>query len=223
MDTFYIVPAETFDCDVILAADGSTERQFPSEVQEAHSPQAHYQRGSLREIEELGLTIPPSPQQNTNILPQRAYDRVQSYREAQSMQAVAQSTPIPHASQTEQGQVHRTAPVAAQGTSSGHLQVLGLWDQTLLQMSFDPNAPGEAFYQAFHRWAVRRNRSGDIERHRITLWLKTSRDTPDETAYELILKEGDLEDLWGMAVDWIQGNKNPKPPHLYATVELQAV
>jgi hypothetical protein len=100
--------------------------------------------------------------------------------------------------------------------------VIGLWDKTLIQMSFDPDAPGEAFYQAFHQWAVRRKRGVDLERDRMTLRLKASKNTPDDEAYELGLNQGDLEELWEMAVDWIQENKSPKAPHLYATVVLEA-
>ncbi|KAJ4352551.1 uncharacterized protein N0V89_007900 [Didymosphaeria variabile] len=56
----------------------------------------------------------------------------------------------------------------------------------------------------------------------MTLLLKTSKKTPDDEVYELRLEEGELEELWETAVDWIQENKSPKAPHLYATVELEA-
>ena len=63
-------------------------------------------------------------------------------------------------------------------------------------------------------------RTSDIERDKMTLWLKTTKSTPDDEAYDLDLKEDELDGLWEAAVDWIQENKNSKAPHLYMTVEL---
>jgi hypothetical protein len=113
-------------------------------------------------------------------------------------------------------------PPAAQGPSSGQLQVTGWWDKTPVKMSFDPNGTGTDFYQAFHQWAAKRNR-GEFDRQRMTLWLKASKTTPDEEAYEIELKEDELEEpeLWKAAQEWIHDNKNPKPPHLYVTVEME--
>lgn len=162
--------------------------------------------------------------QQTSMPPniQRTYDRVPAFQDIQHMHANESSVPAPHPRHIDHGQqTHTTTPLAAQGSSSGQLQVTGLWDKTPIKMSFDTDAPGETFYQAFHQWAVRRNRGGDVERHRMTLWLKASKKTPDEEAYELSLKEGELEDYWETAVDWIQENKSSKVPHLYATVRLE--
>lgn len=199
------------------------------DVQEANSPQALYQRGFV-EMEELDQTVPPRaptvpmhsyPQTSTNV--QRIYQRVQNFRETQNAHVAEPSAPVPDLQRVNhRQQTQKTTPLASQEPSSGQLQVIGLWDKTPIKMSFDPDASGETFYQAFHQWAVRRQRDGDLERHRMTLWLKTNKGTHDNEAYELSLKEGDLEELWEAAVDWIQENKNPKAPHLYATVELEA-
>lgn len=116
---------------------------------------------------------------------------------------------------------HTTSPLAAQEHSSGQLYMIGIWDTTPMQIRFDPDAPGETFYQAFHQWAVWRHRDGDLERDRIALWLKKSKSTPDCEAYELNLEEVELELLWAVSVDWIKENKCPKAPHLYATVKLR--
>ena len=183
-------------------------------------------------MEELDPAVPPhaptapmhSFQQNSmppNV--QQTYDRVHALWDTHRIHAAEPSVPAPRPRHVDHGQpIHTTTPLSAQGPSSGQLQVIGLWDKTPIKMSFDPNAPGEAFYQAFHQWAVRRKRGGDLERHRMTLWLKASKSTPDFEAYELSLKEGDLEELWETAIDWIQENKSSKAPHLYATVELEA-
>ncbi|KAF2004051.1 hypothetical protein P154DRAFT_65676 [Amniculicola lignicola CBS 123094] len=163
--------------------------------------------------------------QQTSMAPnvRQTYGHVQALRDTQRMHAAEPSAPAPHSRHINHGQpTHTTTPLAPQGPSSGQLQVVGLWDKTPIKMSFDPDAPGESFYQAFYQWAERRKRGGDLERHRMTLWLKASKNTPDGEAYELGLKEGELEELWETAVDWIQENKSPKAPHLYATVEIEA-
>jgi hypothetical protein len=98
----------------------------------------------------------------------------------------------------------------------------GLWDNTPIKMTFDPDASGEAFYQAFHQWAVRRERDGDLERQRMTLFIKASRSTSEKEAFDLCLEEGELEELWETAVEYIQDNKRPKAPHLYVTVKIDA-
>jgi len=171
-------------------------------------------------MEELGQAV-----QQTNVPPniQRTYGRVQAFPDTQRMHEAEPSAHVPHPRHIDHRQpTHTTTPLASQGPSSGQLQVAGLWDKTPIKMSFDPDASGEVFYQAFHQWAVRRKRDSDLDRHRVTLWLKASKSTPDFEAYELSLKEGDLEELWETAIDWIQENKSPKAPHLYAIVELEA-
>jgi hypothetical protein len=195
------------------------------DMQEAHPPQARYQPGGLVRIQELGPAIPPpapsapihSHQQASLPIIQRTYDKAQALRDMQRMHTGDPSTPASYGQPN-----HTNTPLAAHESSSGQLQVMGLWDKTPIQMSFDPNDSGEAFYQAFHQWAVRRKRGGDLERHRMTLWLKASKKTPDNEALEISLEEGKLEQLWEMAVDWIQEHKSPKAPHLFATVELEA-
>jgi hypothetical protein len=182
-------------------------------------------------MEELDPAVPPHAPtvpmhsfQQTSMPPnvQQTYDRVQALCDTQRIHAAEPSAPAPHPRHVDHGQpIHTTTPLSAQEPSSGLLQVFGLWDKTPIKMAFDPDAPGEAFYQAFHQWAVRRKRDGGLERHRITLWLKASRNTPDEEAIDLSLKEGELEDFWETAVDWIQENKSPKAPHLYATVKVE--
>ncbi|KAB2099834.1 hypothetical protein AG0111_0g11992 [Alternaria gaisen] len=61
----------------------------------------------------------------------------------------------------------------------------------------------------------------DLDRQRVTLWLKPNKNAPDDEAYELGLEESTLEILWEGAVQWIQENKNPKAPHIFATVEIE--
>ncbi|KAF1960876.1 hypothetical protein CC80DRAFT_590195 [Byssothecium circinans] len=251
VDTFYIVSTRLLDSDVILGSDGSLELQFPSDVQEAHSPQARYQRGGFVEMEELDLAVPPyattvpmhsyqnryklgphGPPSNSRwpqlrhsyqqtsmpLNVQRKYDSVQAFRDTQRMHEAEPTAPAPHPRHIDHGQpTHTTTPFAAQGSTASDRLV----GQNTNEMSFDPDASGEAFYQAFHQWAVRRKRGGDLERHRMTLWLKASKNTPEDEAYELSLNEGELEELWETAVDWIRENKSPKAPHLYATVELE--
>jgi hypothetical protein len=154
---------------------------------------------------------------------QQTYDHVHALLDTHRIHAAETSAPAPRPRHVDHGQpIHTTTPLSAQGPSSGQLQVIGLWDKTPIKMAFDPDAPGEVFYQAFVQWAVRRKRDGDLERHRMTLWLKASKNTPDAEAYELSLKEGELEEFWETAIDWIQENKSLKAPHLYATVELEA-
>jgi hypothetical protein len=183
-------------------------------------------------MEELDPAVPPhaptapmhSFQQNSmppNV--QQTYDRLNALWDTHHIHAAEPSVPAPRPRHVDHGQpTHITTPLSAQGPSSGQLQVIGVWDRTPIKMAFDLDASGEVFYQAFHRWAVRRKREGDLERHRMTLWLKASKNTPDTEAYLLSLKEGELEEDWETAVDWIQDNKSPKAPHLYATVELEA-
>lgn len=169
-------------------------------------------------------TVLIHPYQQTSRSPHihQTYERVQAVRGMHHMNAVESPAPAAHPTHRDRDQpTHTTTTLAAQGPGSSQIQMHGLWDKTPIKLSFDPDTPGEAFYQAFHQWAVRRNRDGDLERQRMTLWLKRSKNTPDDEAYELGLKEGELEELWETAVEWIQENKSPKAPHLFATVQLE--
>jgi hypothetical protein len=69
---------------------------------------------------------------------------------------------------------------------------------------------------------VKRERVDDLDRQRMTLMLKANKDAPNDGAYELGLEESDLEVFWETAVEWILENKNPKAPHLFATVKFEA-
>lgn len=130
-------------------------------------------------MEELDLAVSPHApivpmhsHQQASMIPivQQTYDRGQAFLDMQHMYAADPSAPAPHPKRIDDGQpTHTTTPLAAQGYSSRQLQVIRLWDKTPIKMSFDPDAPGEASYQAFHQWAVRRKRDGDLERHRMTL------------------------------------------------------
>lgn len=178
-------------------------------------------------MEEHGPAVPPRaptvPMHPYEHHVQRTYDRVQAMRDSQRKQAVVASTPASLPRHFDHGQAtHTTTPLPAQGSSSAQFQVIDLWGKTPIKFSFDPDAPGEAFYQAFHQWAVRRHRDGEIERDRMILRLKSSKNTPEDEALDLELKESALEEPWEAVVEWMQENKNPKAPHLYATVELEA-
>jgi hypothetical protein len=203
-----------------------------TDVEETYSPQARYQQRGFVTMEELDPAIPPRAPTapihgyEQSGLPnnvQRTYDRVQAVQNIHRMNLAERSTPISAPRHVDHGQAtNTTMSPAAQGLSSGQLQVSGLWDKTPIKMSLDPEASGEVFYQEFCKWASRRNRNGDIERTKMTLWLKANKNARDDEAYELSLKEGELEDFWEEAIDWIQDNKNPKAPHLYATVQLES-
>ncbi|KZM26237.1 uncharacterized protein EKO05_0006845 [Ascochyta rabiei] len=232
VDTFYIVSALLLGCDVILSSDPTLNRRFPSEVEEVQSPQERYDRRGFVDIEEVdpaSSQYPPAvplhsyPQNSLPPNMQRTYDITQAFRSSQRMRSGEPSAPVLHPTRIEHGlSNHAPTPYAAQEPSSGLLHLAGLWDKTPIKISFDPEALGETFFQAFSQWAVKRKRDGDLDRQRMTLWLKASKNMPDDEAYELSLKEGELEDLWEDAVKWIQENRGPKAPHLYAIVELEA-
>jgi hypothetical protein len=183
-------------------------------------------------MEELDPAVPPRAPTapvhgyEQNVLPlnvQRTYDQIQAVQNIHRMNLAERSTPTSPPRHVDHGQANNiTTPSAAQGLSSGQLQVSGLWDKTPIKMSLDPDASGEVFYQDFCKWASRRNRDGDIERNKMTLWFKSNKNTRDDEAYDLSLNEHELEDLWEDAISWIQDHKNPRAPHLYATVELES-
>jgi hypothetical protein len=200
------------------------------DVQEAHSPQARYQQGF---VDDQGPAIPPHaptsplyPYQQSYPPPapdvHRTYNRVQTMHDTQRMHVAEPSASAAHARHMNRGQSTQTVPPAAPDPSSGQLLMTGLWDNTPIKMLFDPDEAGVDFYQAFVQWAERRGRGGDLDRQRMTLLLKTSETTPDHEVYELELKESELEvpGLWKAAVAWIQKNKSPEAPHLYATVVM---
>ncbi|OAK96944.1 hypothetical protein IQ06DRAFT_48559 [Phaeosphaeriaceae sp. SRC1lsM3a] len=231
VDTFYIVSAKLLESDVIMSSDGWLEHQLPSDIEEAHSPQGRFQRKGLVLMEERDPAIPPRaptapihPDQLPDLTShvQRVYERAQDLRDTQRMHEAdrvfpaAQSRPIDHGQPS-----HMATPVAAEEPTKGQLQVTGLWDKTPIKFLIDLDASGEAFYQAFLQWASRRKRDGEVQRDRMTVYLRTNKQTPENEAYELSLKQSELEELWQAAVDWIQENKSVKAPNLYATIELE--
>ncbi|KAF2657479.1 hypothetical protein K491DRAFT_714501 [Lophiostoma macrostomum CBS 122681] len=233
MCAFYVVSSELLETDVILGSEDCLDRQIPPDVYEVHSPQVNYQREGFVEMEEL---VPAVSQHAPSVLrhiyhqntmtpdTQRTHARVQALEDMRRTHATDSTTPTPQSKHKDsKSSTHTSTPLQGQASLSDQIQVSGFWGKTPIKMSFDPDAPGEAFYQAFYQWAVRRKRDGDLERHRMTLWLKASKNMPHEEAYDLRLEEDELENFWESAVDWIQENKNPKAPHLYATVEFEAV
>jgi hypothetical protein len=202
------------------------------DIEETHSPQARYQRpfGRVDDLDAAPLlhahTMPTHAYQQPPIPPpaiQRIFEPVQAMRDNQPMHTVDPSASATHPKHVNRDQpTQPVTPLATQEGSSGQLYVAGLWDKTPIQMSFDPKDTGEAFCQAFHQWAVKRKRGGDFDRERVTLWLKANKKIPDDEAYVLSLGVSDLEVLWEAAVEWIEEHKNPKAPHLFATVEFEA-
>ncbi|CAN9091352.1 unnamed protein product [Alternaria alternata] len=233
MDTFHIVPGQLLKSDVILGTDGSPEHQSPAEFEEVRSPQVRYQQGHAG-MDNFGPAIPPPvptvpmytyPQ---SYLPpshdvQRTYDRAQAMRDSQRTHIAQPTGPSAQLRPTSRGQPTPTNnPLDNQEGTMGQLYVGGLWDKTPIKMSLNPSDTGEAFYQAFHQWAVDRKSVDDLDRQRVTLMLKANKNAPDDEAYELGLEESELEMLWEAAVEWIQENKNPKAPHIFATVKIKA-
>ncbi|CAN9091511.1 unnamed protein product [Alternaria alternata] len=154
---------------------------------------------------------------------QRTYDRAQAMRDSQRTHIAQPTGPSAQLRPTSRGQPTPTNnPLDNQEGTMGQLYVGGLWDKTPIKMSLNPSDTGEAFYQAFHQWAVDRKSVDDLDRQRVTLMLKANKNAPDDEAYELGLEESELEMLWEAAVEWIQENKNPKAPHIFATVKIKA-
>ncbi|CAG5142324.1 uncharacterized protein ALTATR162_LOCUS1129 [Alternaria atra] len=237
LNTFYVVPADMLDSDVLLASD---EYSAPNkadtsvtikDAREAHPPQGRYAQGFGR-VEEIDPTMPPHmptaqtyPSQQFRPSPniQRAYDSTHATRDSQREPVAGSSAPAAHSRHRDHPQPTDTTTFQVpQAPSSSQIQVTGLWDNTPIKMTFDPDASGEAFYQAFHQWAVRRERDGDLERQRMTLFIKASKSTSEKEAFDLCLEEGELEELWETAVEYIQDNKRSKAPHLYVTVKMDA-
>ncbi|KAF1979580.1 hypothetical protein BU23DRAFT_445962 [Bimuria novae-zelandiae CBS 107.79] len=176
----------------------------------------------------FGLSVIPD-----NARPQ--YDQVENLRvrqravveEAEAMPDRPSATTAPSLRPTH-GAHEQPRHVARPSASSlhdadenakfGHIRISGNWDRTPISLTLDLDAPGEKFYQAFHQLAARRHRI--VERHRTTLWLKSSKDMPEEEAYELRLSEEELEEGWEAAVEWMHENKREKAPHIYVTVEV---
>ncbi|KAG9187074.1 hypothetical protein G6011_04945 [Alternaria panax] len=210
-------------------AESARNKADPSVVtkddQEAYLRQARFAQGFIREEEPDPPMARTYSYQQPHALPkvQRAFDRTYATRGTQREPAAEPFATATQSKHMDHGQpTQTTSPLAPQGRSSGQIQVTGQWDKTPIKLSFDPDASGEAFYQTFFQWAVKRKRGADLDRERTTLWLKASKATPDTQAYDLELKEDELEELWNTAVEWIQENKNTKAPHLYATVEMEA-
>jgi len=163
-----------------------------------------------------------SPTPSPKVL--RASERVGNMREAKRPRESEPTAPSAPSRHTDHGQPSETATFAtAQGVPSAQLQVNGFWGATPISMFFNPNESGEKFFQAFLRWAVKRKRSGDVDRSRMTLWLKANKTMPDDAAQDLSLDYDELENLWATAVAWIHENKSDKAPHLYATVEMMQI
>jgi hypothetical protein len=208
-------------------ADPSATRK---DIEETHSPQARYQRpfGRVDDHDAAPLlhahTMPTHAYQQSPIPSpaiQRIFEPVQAMRDNQTMHTVDPSASGAHPKPVDRDQrTHTTAPLATQEGSSSQLWVIGLWDKTPIKMAFDPSDTGEAFYQAFHQWAVRRKRGGDFDRQRMTLFLKANKNMPDEEAYDLGLGVSELEQFWKDAMEWVQ--ENTAPPQIYATVEMTA-
>ncbi|KAI4611069.1 uncharacterized protein J4E87_010588 [Alternaria ethzedia] len=228
---FYVVPKALLDSDVALAADESMEHQFPSDVQEAASPQGRYQPGFVT-VDESDPAIPPraptAPMysyQPSFMQPQpevqRTYDRMSAMQEAQRIRG---HEPPAHSAQTAPAILgrpnHATLPIASQAATSGQLQVRGFWGTTPISISFNPEESGEQFFQAFLRWAKRRGRGSEVDRSRMMLWLKANKDMSDDAAQDVSLDLDELENLWDTTVAWIHENKSAKAPHLYATVQM---
>jgi hypothetical protein len=146
---------------------------------------------------------------------------VNDMRNAQLRHEPEPPTPAIQSTNLDNGQPsHITSPAAGQAATSSQLQVNGFWGTTPISMSFNPDESGEKFFQAFHRWAVKRKRGNDVDRSRMTLWLKADKHMSDDAAQDLSLDYNELENLWATAVAWMHENKSTKAPHLYATVEI---
>lgn len=196
-----------------------------AEDQEEDSPhQRLFQRqGDLVEIDE------PQPPNNprASIIPSQIYQEnsmptssPKDYVRGQAFQKLkaTQSRPMP-VYQEQSSSMGKTPVLDVQPGSQLHMG--GRWEKTPIKICFDPTASGEEFYQEFLRWAVKRKLDGDLQRNRITIWLKSSKTAPDKHAYELSLREEQLEALWEETVEWIQENKSEKAPHIYATVQQE--
>ncbi|KAH7381148.1 hypothetical protein DE146DRAFT_636909 [Phaeosphaeria sp. MPI-PUGE-AT-0046c] len=228
VDTFYVVSAKSLVIDVVLSSDGWMEHQLPPGINDTQSSPKRYCRAGLVSMEDLDPGYPPhNPAtavhscQQTSLSPniQHAFDRVhalqntQRNHEAERFSPSSQPGPVDHGQPTQRA----TSP-PVQESPRGQLQVTGMWDKTPIKLLLDLDASGEAFYCAFEQWAIRRKRDGEIYRDRMTLYFGAHKNTPEIEAYDLSLKQSELEDLWELAVDWMLDNKNQKAPHLYATV-----
>lgn len=196
--------------------------------QEAQSPQEYYQQGVYRRMEELNpepLHHTQAPQQfdiSSSFPP--ALHRMQAFQNSQGAHATEQASPAATVRHSTRGhQTSPNTPLADQASSGGLLQVIGFWGNAMIRMSFDPDGSGEEFYQAFARWAQRRKPDSELERLRdkTVLVVKTSKDSEDD--WEIGLAQSELDSFWKTHVDWMQKNKSPTAPHLYATVELEYV
>ncbi|PVH93651.1 hypothetical protein DM02DRAFT_695335 [Periconia macrospinosa] len=234
-EVFYIVPERFLDTDVVLS---SAERQFPSDVdeeeeEEEYTPQARMSRGSFhaRNFSNIKEVDDPSPPPSPTLhMPyyqpphiNQVPDRTRASRETHHRREQAESSglkPPPRHAESG-GSATTTAPSAAQNPSSGQLQVGGSWEKTQIKFAFDPEASGEAFWQSFYQWATQRKRDGQLERNRVTIQLRGSRNQEDDF-FELPLNEDDIVGYWEEAIDWIQSNKRANTPHLFATIILDA-
>ncbi|KAI4911384.1 uncharacterized protein J4E92_010197 [Alternaria infectoria] len=231
MDTFYVVSARLLDSDVVLGSEESMERQFPSEVQEAHSPQGRYPPGFVT-VDEYDQAVPPQaptapihPYQHQYQPPspevQRAFGRVGAMHEVQRMRGseppaqVAPSAPANYSPQSD-----APIPIPSQGDPSDELEIEGYWGRMPISMSVDISGSGEQFFQAFQCMAIDRKRGDNLDRQRLAVWLRADEDGPEDEAYYVSLDQGALEKRWKMVVRWIRKNKNSEEPHLYATVEI---
>ena len=86
-------------------------------------------------------------------------------------------------------------------------------------MWMDPNAPAEDFFRVFQEQAERRR--SIPERSMIRICLKNDKNMPDEESYDLSLDEEDLDADWETTLEWLEGHKRDKSPHIYGVIQVQ--
>ncbi|KAI4641876.1 uncharacterized protein J4E79_011647 [Alternaria viburni] len=219
MGTFYVVPENLLESDVVLASDESMERQFPS---------GRYLRGFVSGDEFHQAVPPPAPMppyqpqyQPPSPEIQRAFGRVGAIHELQRMRGSeppAQAAPSAPVNHSQQGSA--PIPITSQGNPSDELEIEGYWGRMPISMSVDISSSGEQFFQAFQCMAIDRKRGDNFDRQRVAMLLRADEEGPEEEAYRVSLDQGTLEKRWKMIVKWIRKNKNSEEPHLYATVEI---
>ena len=94
-----------------------------------------------------------------------------------------------------------------------------LWDATVINMWMYLNAPAEDFFQAFQEQAVKRK--SIPERSMMRICLKNDKHMLEDESYHLSLDEEDLDADWETTLEWLEGHKRDKSPHIYGVVQIQ--
>ncbi|KAF1919371.1 hypothetical protein BDU57DRAFT_512432 [Ampelomyces quisqualis] len=234
--TFYLVPSENVDIDVLLGCHDSGEEflgSIPSPPQRPRgfsfieptmnasakqAPQPSFHRSSQLPGSSLDEKPDAIIQAMLNLQRERVLDEGETtlpqHSPASTRHKSAQC--LSHNEQT-----NSRTPTVVPKTHEPRTDKIRLTCK-LGSLSFQCwlylDAPGEAFCENVQNEFKKRKLQFD--RPNSTILFKNNKEAPDIDAYYLSLDEDALEADWGETIDWLRTNKRNVSPHIYGTIQI---